>query len=309
MGQSVIACAVAVAALAASWSAAVGQGGERREAVHEGALERLVLDDGEAAEAASWVAAEATVTADSKHVKRGGSALRFHIDVNWETGEPKYPIGWPRIDRRWSQPMQDWSSYDYLEFAIYTGSSRTALPVTPLGLILSAKEGKSLFSRSLTELRLGQWTDFRIPLADVPGCSSCAAIKFYISESNYKHGDSLDFWIDNLSLTRYVEPTVTASHLAEGAVMCDAKYLTMEVAMMGIRSGEKAEVTWQIASVGKVAASGKVEAPRGKNTFRLPLPSAGLPAGSYAVRLLCKGTSSPAFQLRVVPSPWQEGAK
>lgn len=280
-----------------------------QEPVREGNLERLMLDDGLETDVKTWSVAEGTVTPDAKHVKHGDTALHFHIDVNWETGEPKYPIGWPRMDKRCPAAQQDWTAYDYLEFSIFAESSRSTLPVTPLGLILSPREGKTNYNRNLGELKLGQWVDIRIPVNDLPMAAQCAGIKFYISESNYKHGDVLDFWIDNISLTRYTEPTVSASRLMESVVMSDVRYVSVDVAMMGVPPGDTAEVTWQLAASGKVAASGKFAAGRGKNTFRLSLPVAGLPPGNYELSLKCKGSGPPPFPARVVASPWKEETK
>lgn len=273
--------------------------------VREGNVERLVLDSGSVADANAWVVAEGTVTADTKHTKSGNTALRFHIDVNWETGEPKYPIGWPRMDKRLPQNLMDWSAYDYLEFSIFTESSRPDLPVSPLGLILSPKEGKTTYNRNLGELILGQWVDFRIPVSAVSFARQCAGVKFFISESNYKHGDVLDFWIDNLSLLRYTEPTVTSSRLVEAVILSDVRYLTVEVAMMGVKPGEQADVEWNLASKIKAVSSGKFRAARGTSMIRLALPSQGIPPGMYELTLKCKGAGPAPFPLRVVASPWQ----
>ncbi|MDD4869676.1 MAG: hypothetical protein PHR77_03880, partial [Kiritimatiellae bacterium] len=59
----------------------------------------LVLDDASAVSAKKWSPAEASCTADSTHVKSGKTSLRLHVDINWKTGELKYPIGWPRMSR------------------------------------------------------------------------------------------------------------------------------------------------------------------------------------------------------------------
>jgi len=286
-------------AIAAPWTVSLAQAPAR-----EGPVERLVLDGGSEADAAAWSAAESTVAPDKTHVRRGNAALRFHVDVDWEHGEPKYPIGWPRMTRKWPVQAQDWSVYDYLELSIYAESSRTNLPGTPMGLTLYGKEGRKDFNRALPELKLGQWTDIRLPTSELPAL--CTGMQLHIAESNYKHGDKLDFWIDRISLVRYVEPTLTASRLAEGAVMSDSKYLTVQIALMGIQPGEKAEVEWAMASAGKAAAGGTLAVPRGRSTVRLPLPAQGLPPGNYEVTLKCRGAGPPPYPLRVTSSPWQE---
>ena len=131
-------------------------------AAQESAVETCVLDDGSHAAAGQWEAAEAVCTSDSIHSKSGKPALHFHIPVDWKTGEPEYPIGWPRFNKHIQKEMQDWSGFDYLEFSVFTASSRTNLPDTPAGLNLYLPDRKHLYSRPLTELKIGQWTEFKI---------------------------------------------------------------------------------------------------------------------------------------------------
>ena len=279
-----------------------------REPIREGNAERLMLDDGAAADAATWVPAEAAVAVDKKHVKSGDTALRFHIDVNWETGEKAYPVGWPRMYRNWPETVRDWSQYDYLDFSIYVESSRTSLPPNPMGLILKGANNQGVLTRPLSELRLGEWTDYRLPLADIPGRNAMTGIQFYISESDYKHGDVLDFWIDNISLVRYLEPSARSTVLPEAVVSADAAYLPLDLLLMGVPDGKKAELQWQLKLAGGSAAAGALSAGRGRTRVYLSLPPRGLVAGSYELALKA-GSETLTFPLRVVPSPWQEASK
>ena len=286
-----------------------------REPVREGNIERLVLDDGADVDAAAWTPAEATVNVDKKHVKHGDTALRFHVDVNWSTGEKAYPIGWPRMNRKWPEAVQDWSQYDFFEFSVFVESSRKTLPKTPMGMTLYDQTGKKNYSRSLTDLQLGQWTDYRIPVAELKRSLPCTGMQVHISESEYKDGDVLDFWIDNISLTRYLQPTLTASTLPEQTITSASRYLMADLNLMGVKPGQSAAVTWQAAISGegtaprKIAATGKLTAQAGKQRYYLTLPSQGLLPGAYEVTFKT-GTEGPKpFSLIVVPSPWQEGSK
>lgn len=276
-----------------------------REPIREGKVERLVLDDGTDADAATWVPSEAAVAVDKKHAKRGDTALRMHIDVNWETGEKAYPVGWPRMYRDWPEAVQNWSSWDYLDFSIFVESSRASLPVNPMGLILKGANKQSILTRPLSELRLGEWTDYRLPLADILGSGTMTGLQVYISESDYKHGDVLDFWIDNISLARYSEPSAASTTLPEHAIAGDAAYLPVDLHLMGVPPDKKADVLWQIKSDGKSAAAGKLSAARGKTRLYLSLPPQGLQAGEYEL-LIKTGSEALAFPFRAVPSPWQE---
>lgn len=280
-----------------------------REPVREGNIERLVLDDGADFDAAAWTPAEGVVTVDKKHVKRGDTSLRLHIDVNWSTGEKAYPIGWPRMNRKWPEAVQDWSGYDYFEFSIFVESSRTTLPATPMGMTLYDQTGKKNYSRSLTDLRLGEWTDYRIPVADLMRSIPCTGMQFHISESEYKDGDVLDFWIDNVSLTRFTQPTLAASTLPEQAITKGTRYLTADLNLMGVKTGDSASVTWRITANGKSAATGKLTAQAGKHRYYLTLPPKGLGPGVYDVGFKAGTEGLNPFRLVVVPSPWQEESK
>lgn len=277
--------------------------------VREGNIERLILDDGLDRDAAAWNPAEANVAVDMQHAKHGDSALRLHIDVNWETGEKNYPVGWPRMNRRFPPALQDWSDWDYLDFSIYVTSSRESLPTIPLGVGLYGAGNKADYNRSLTELKLNQWTDYRLPLSALPSLNPRTGIQFFIAESNYRDGDKLDFWIDNISLVRYVSPTLSATSLAEQTIFADARYLLVNLEVMGVKPGELADVTWQLASGGKTVVEGKLRVPRSSGTVPLPLPGKGLAPGDYTLTLQCPGDNPVTLKPHVVSSPWQEAAK
>ncbi|NPV45395.1 MAG: hypothetical protein HPY69_00445 [Armatimonadetes bacterium] len=277
--------------------------------IREGNLERLILDDGLDTDAAQWRPAEARVSISTKQARRGPTSLQFHVEVDWSTGEPQYPIGWPRMQRSFPEPVRDWSGWDYLEFSIYVESSRDKLPATPMGVGLYGAGSRADYSRSLTELQLGKWTDYRLPLADLPGVNPRSGIQFHISESNYRDGDELDFWIDNICLVRYVEPTLAASRLVEQAIYADSRYLLVDLDLMGVKQEAKAEVTWALSRNGTVAAEGRLDMGPGRSRVALPLPSAGLAAGEYELALRCRGDSPAPFALKVARSPWQEGTQ
>jgi hypothetical protein len=279
-----------------------------RDPVREGSLERLVLDDGADTDAALWAPAEAVLTVDKKHAKRGDAALRLHIDVNWETGEKNYPVGWPRMYRNWPDKPQDWTKYDYLDFSIFTESSRPKLPINPLGFILKGEKGRNILTRELTELRPGEWTDYRLPLAALPDLPTITGFGFYISESNYKHGDVLDFWIDNISLVRVAEPTAAGSALPEKCLAGDAGYLPLNLSLMGVAPDQRLDVVWQLRRGDASFATGKLTAGRGLTRVYLAPLSLYLKPGDYELALKV-GNETLAYPLKVVRSAWQEASK
>ena len=93
-----------------------GAGAEERQPT----MERRVIADGDGGSV--WYAAEARMERDTDHA-RDGRAMHFHIDVDHQTGEPKYPIGWPRTYTNIPKENRDWTRWDFVEFWVYADSS------------------------------------------------------------------------------------------------------------------------------------------------------------------------------------------
>jgi len=272
-------------------------------------LEKRVIDDGSAESAAKWSAAEAACTSDARHSKSGNNVLHLHINVDWNSGEKKYPVGWPRITRQMPKDKQDWSDYDYFQFSIFVESSRTNLPATPLGMSLYLPDRPRTFHKQLSELQIGKWTDFRIALQDIAGTNLCTGMQFHISESDYKDGDVLDFWIDRIELTRYVKPFIAEAVLVEQVIISDSKNLEIESAMFGMKDRPSANAQCLISSGKGVALKETLSLFQGKRKYSLPLPEGGLDEGCYDVSISYEGRTVKAGSLKVIASPFKGGCR
>ena len=272
-------------------------------------LEKRVVDDGSVESVAKWSVAEAVCTSDVRHSKSGGNVLHLHIDVDWKAGEKKYPIGWPRITKQMPKDRQNWSDYDYFQFSVFVESSRTNLPATPLGLSLYLPDRPRTFHKQLSELQIGKWTDFRIPLQDIAGTNLCTGMQFHISESDYRDGDVLDFWMDKVELARYVKPFIAEAGLVEQVIMSGSKYLEIEVAMFGMKDRPATSAECLIKSGAGVAFKGTIPLFQGKRKYALPLPEGGLDKGSFDVSISYGGRIVKAGVLRVIASPYKGGAE
>ena len=129
-------------------------------------FERLSLEDGSGAD--RWGAAEATATVSAEHARLGDTSLLFHIDVDHTTGQPDYPIGWPRIHWKPPEELRDWSDWDFVQLVIHTGTSRESLPGKPIGFILHTPDRARQHNRQLTEVQPGETTTIAIPLSEIP---------------------------------------------------------------------------------------------------------------------------------------------
>jgi hypothetical protein len=294
-------CLVILAPLAWVCTSALAQ-----TPIRDGPFQKLVLDGFEDTQA--WGPAEATVEPDREHVRGGTSALHLGIDVNWETGEKAYPIGWPRTQRslgeRW---QQDWTAYDFLHFWVYTTTSRDALPDDPLGLILYTPDKPRAYSRTLSELRKDAWVEIRIPVEAIPRPSQVTFIQFFISESNYRHGDRVDFYISDLALLRYAEPTLDTLRVGQKVMYADARYLPVHVRTFGIPPRARTPLWITVLRAGKAITRASQEVGRGEGMLWIDLGAKPAAPGECEVRARLKESTAPAKAdvFRVVASPWR----
>ncbi len=189
----------------------------------------LVVDNME--DLAAWRTGgqkEASLRPEAARVAEGKPALRFDVKIDHNAGEgiegKQYPKGWPRVERN-PQPPLDLSPVGAIGLNIWTESSRAAMPGSSLHMILRDQSGAN-WSANLGQLPLGKWQHFRLDL----GAFRRDAIvhwQFFLSESDYNHGDAVSFIIDNVVgyaaqrsrqlLPRLAAKTLALQRLAPGA--------------------------------------------------------------------------------------------
>jgi hypothetical protein len=172
--------------------------------------ERFVLDDMESV--SGWQNGspdETTISASPEHVKQGRCSLKFANVVDHTKGETNYPVGWPRVGKDLAKAKRtDWSDYDFFECWIYAETSRQSLPGVPLGVGFYHSGRKQSTHRPLKEVTKDAWVKIVIPVAELAAPADVQRVQFNISEADYKHGDRVDFYIDDMALTRFVELVV-----------------------------------------------------------------------------------------------------
>ncbi len=263
-------------------------------------MDARVLADGE--DASAWGAWEATIAPDATHA-RSGSALRFHVDVNHETGEVGHPIGWPRTNTPVAEDLRDWTRWDFIDFWVYADSSRESLPPAALGFIVRSPNKENSFSVNL-DLRKGEWAHCRFPTANLPNPGDCTGVQFFITEANYAHGDVVDFWIDDLSLLRYAEPTIISASPLSRLHYADAPVLRVRVELTGLEEGGTAEVLARLAREDTTLCEGSARLGPGIHT--VPLQVTEVPAGEYELQTRIAGSDRfVTAPVRVLSSPWE----
>ena len=160
----------------------------------------LVVDDME--NLAAWRTGgqkEATLAPERGTLREGKQALRFDVAIDHRSDETihgkQYPKGWPRVERNPSPPL-DLSGVGFLAFDVYALSSRPALPGSALHVILRDESGAA-WSANLGQLPLKQWKPFHLGLGSFRR-DRILHWQFFLSESDYEHGDTVSFVIDNV---------------------------------------------------------------------------------------------------------------
>lgn len=236
-------------------------------------MERLVIDDME--DVTDWYNGspeETKLAASDLHCKQGRFALEFANVVDHTKGEKSYPIGWPRSGKDLNKlGLSDWSDYEYFECWIYVTTSRESLPRSPLSVGFYHSGPKRSTSVRLDEVRKDQWTKISIPISKIELAGDVQRIQFNISESDYKHSDVVNFYIDDIVLTRFAHPVIGAIAAQRRLVYASEPRVTAEFELLGNRTGKNVNVVLEVG--------------RGEETLaRNSRPAADLP-GELAVDL------------------------
>ncbi|MBM4154899.1 MAG: hypothetical protein FJ221_07685 [Lentisphaerae bacterium] len=249
-------------------------------------------------------AAESAVTVEPAGGPGGGAALRMGVVVDHFGGEAKYPVGWPRIAREFREAAdRDWSAWDYLRLRVRADTARAALPAAPLSLSLRAPDKARSFSRTLDEVRKGEWTEILVPVRAITDPSDVTSMTLSISDANYSHGDRVDFLIGEVSLVRPREPALLEFAPDAGAIWSDARRLPVRFRLLGVPEGGRATLRFELREGATVVGRSAFAGGRGDHRALVDLPP--LRPGPYTLHALAgPREAAPAARVTVVESPW-----
>jgi hypothetical protein len=272
----------------------------------DGAFEKLALVS--ATDPRTWAPAESSAEPSTVHTKVGGASWRWHIDVDYFAGEAKYPIGWPRIAHPIPEgKLRDWSGWDFLHAWIYVETSRDALPKDPVNLGLHTPDRASGYNRSLGELAKDRWVELKLPISQIPRNHDVRHLQFNIAESNYKHGDRLDVYVNDLALVRHAEATLFDLRAEHSVLFSDARRLPVSYQLLGVKPEERVDVACELRRAGSVVARAAASSSRGAQRVVLQFAAPALPAGNYELHASIGGRPQAATAaVRVVDSPWKQ---
>jgi len=271
---------------AAFWAATAGAAAPDAALKNGPNKERLVLDDME--DVSDWgngSPEETTISADAQYVKEGRLSLKFANLVDHTRGEKNYPVGWPRTRKALSKTgPTDWSGYDFFECWIYAGTSRPSLPGTPLGIGFYHSGPKRSTGVSLDDVKKDSWAKIVIPIAEMEEAADVQAVQFHISEANYRHGDRVDFFIDEMVLTRFIHPVIAGFEPRRKLLYQNDRHVMATYALMGRQGMDGVTVRLAIAADGQspVAQSTAAASREGELTLAIDKP---LEPGDYQATL------------------------
>jgi hypothetical protein len=251
---AVLLAPLAVAGRAAAEDTPTGKG------MTEANKERLVIADME--DISDWYndsPVETTLSRSDAHVKRGKFALKFANVVDHTKGEENYPVGWPRTGKDLARAkMTDWSGWDFFECWIYTETSRSALPGEPLHINFYHSGAKRSSGVAIKEVRKDTWAKIVIPLSELADAKDVQRVQFNISEANYKHGDRVDFYIDDVVLTRMAEPAIAEFALERKILYSSDKTVDFDYRLAGHKGIEDIFVRLEIGPAGREEAVAEI---------------------------------------------------
>jgi len=206
-------------------------GAAAQETVREGKQEVLCLDG--LAAPARWGPAECTVAASEKPEPGGHATVHMHIPVDHHAGEKRYPIGWPRMYLNLKQTEKGWEKFERFEFMAHATMSRPTPPKNIINLQIHCPGKPHVFNRNLAEIRLGEWVRITVPIRALPRAGQAGRLGFNISESDYRHGETLEFRFGGFRLVRSAEFVLEALTIRSAVVYQGQPRVKVELAVGG----------------------------------------------------------------------------
>jgi hypothetical protein len=273
--------------------------------VREGRNHVLYLDG--LADAKRWHPAEATVQPAKKLKADGRPTLHLHIPVDHFAGEKRYPIGWPRMYLSLKQPGETaWKDFERFEFLVHAEMSRPAPPKRVLNLQIHCPDKPRVLSRNLEEIRLGKWVRVSIPTRGIPHVADVRRLGLNISESDYRHGEKLDFRIGGFRLVRAAEFGVRSLTVRSRVMFAGRRRLRIECEVAGPPVKAPRELPLTVRRGTETVAAARPLVTTGLHVLDLDIAKWKLPPGRYVLAAFdgdADRRTSATF--RVVESPWE----
>ena len=272
----IVACLAAVTATALAQNASFAALSTPRTPADE--EEYFYLD--QYTEPGQWLATEAE--ARQGEPVNGHPTLIFHIDVDHHAGEPKYPIGWPRIYLKKPGDIP-WKDYDMLEFKVRASTSAPPLPGVAFNMKFTGTPKANIDIRfGQKELKPNEWFPFSFQLNKIAAFQSFSNSGFFISESNYADKTVLDFTFAEARLVRSAACKITEMEV-QGANYATATRIPVKLTVFGPASDAARGVPFQITQGDKLIRRETLPVARGTQMLEMDISELRLAPGDYGL--------------------------
>lgn len=239
----------------------------------------------------------------------GGEVLQLYFCVDHHGGEKAYPIGWPRAHMNPAGWERSWQAWDRFEFMVLAKTSRHQLPKS--ALILEIGEAKPAHTPSLEFSELEKWVPVSIPVADILEKSpstrgGVSRLRFVVSESNYQHGDVVEFHVGGFRLVRSLVCEVTALSAVTPVIYAGQPYVTLALTVVGPPADVQRGVPFTIRSATRVVRQEMLPLGPGQQRLDCDISELTLSPGDHELSVFdADKARRKSVSLRVVEEPWK----
>ncbi|MBP5639736.1 MAG: hypothetical protein J6X55_09680 [Victivallales bacterium] len=237
----------------------------------------------------------------------GHPAFTFHVPVDHFAGEVKYPIGWPRAYCSKVSSI-NWKDYDFFQFKIFAKMNREALPKKALSLAFRSPDKGINFEHAFGKdnFRLNEWQTFALPISRLAALHSVNTIGIYVCESEYNHGDTLDFTIGGFRLIRSSAIKIT-SLACDGVNYGKMPVLNVTLTAEGSSTDMGKGVPFTLSnSTGKVLRHEILPVIRGVHSIAMDVSELRLTAGDYKLTAFPENPEKRlSVGFKIIDSPWE----
>ena len=254
-----------------------------------------------------WGPSECTVTASKDLKANDRPTVHVHMSVDHHGGEKKYPIGWPRMYLKLKRPAEtDWSQFERFEFMFQAKMSRDKPPGRVAAFQVQCPDRQHVTYHWFQKIELGKWLTVSIPVAKIKDVPKLARLGFNISESSYKHGDKLDFYLGGFRLVRSADFGVKAMKLAGKAVFQGQPKLKLSLTVTGPPAKISRGVPFALRQGDRTLRKETLPVTVGVQTMQIDISELKLKPGTYQlVAFEDKPGQRKAVEFRVVATPWE----
>ena len=259
-----------------------------------------------------WAPAESSLSV-SEFKFNNTPTLKWVVPVDHYTGEPKYPVGWPRTYfssfRKAPAVPADWRDWDFFEFDVkMTLENDPQNKSCVVSVMFSSADTPARFSIQLKKLHDGKKHAVRIPVDKIGNPAKITSWGFSIAESNYKHGAKLTLLAGNFRLTRSSECWVDSIKMLTPAITAADTAIKINLAVSGPVSDVARGVPFAISNSpdGRLFRKETLPVSRGSKEMEIEIVELKLTPGNYNLTVFPDDKSkrkSVAFQ--VVSSPYK----